>query len=131
MTAAGRVVAIGHSSADRVVVADAAEAGALLSTHLGNGLPQMLHKVDNPLFAQLAEDRLWASFIADGIHLPAAALKTMLRAKGRGANRSSSPMRSRRPRRSPASTRSPGCRWSTPPMAASGCPAAGISPDPP
>jgi N-acetylglucosamine-6-phosphate deacetylase len=42
----------------------------------------MLHKVDNPLFAQLAEDRLWASFIADGIHLPASALKTMLRAKG-------------------------------------------------
>src|SRR3954469_23352170 len=82
MTAAGRIVAIGHTSADAAIVADAAEAGALLSTHLGNGLPQTLHKVDNPIFAQLAEDRLWASFIADGIHLPVAALKTMLRAKG-------------------------------------------------
>jgi N-acetylglucosamine-6-phosphate deacetylase len=82
MTAAGRVVALGHSAADSETVARAAEAGARLSTHLGNGLPQVLHKVDNPIFAQLAEDRLSASFIADGIHLPAAALKTMLRAKG-------------------------------------------------
>ena len=82
MTAAGRVVAIGHSAADTVAVAAAAEAGARLSTHLGNGLPQILPKVDNTLFAQLAEDRLHASFIADGIHLPPPALKAMLRAKG-------------------------------------------------
>jgi N-acetylglucosamine-6-phosphate deacetylase len=39
-------------------------------------------KLDNTLFAQLAEDRLSASFIADGIHLPPQALKTLLRAKG-------------------------------------------------
>jgi N-acetylglucosamine-6-phosphate deacetylase len=82
MASTGRVVAIGHSSAHAAVVVDAAEAGALLSTHLGNGLPQTLHKVDNPIFAQLAEDRLCATFIADGIHLPVPALKTMLRAKG-------------------------------------------------
>jgi N-acetylglucosamine-6-phosphate deacetylase len=82
MNAAGRVVAIGHSAADFGVVAGAAEAGARLSTHLGNGLPQVLPKLDNTLFAQLAEDRLHASFIADGIHLPPPALKAMLRAKG-------------------------------------------------
>jgi N-acetylglucosamine-6-phosphate deacetylase len=82
LAAAGRVVAIGHSAADAAVVADAARAGASLSTHLGNGLPQVLHKLDNPIFAQLAEDRLWASFIADGIHLPLGALKTMIRSKG-------------------------------------------------
>ena len=64
------------------VVAGAAGAGARLSTHLGNGLPQVLPKLDNTLFAQLAEDRLHASFIADGIHLPPPALKAMLRAKG-------------------------------------------------
>jgi N-acetylglucosamine-6-phosphate deacetylase len=82
MTSAGRVVAIGHSAADTATVARAAQAGARLSTHLGNGLPQTLHKVENPLFAQLAEDRLSASFIADGIHLPPHALKVMLRSKG-------------------------------------------------
>jgi N-acetylglucosamine-6-phosphate deacetylase len=82
MTSAGRVVAIGHSAADAATVARAAEAGARLSTHLGNGLPQMLHKVDNPLFAQLAEDRLSASLIADGIHLSPQAVKVMLRVKG-------------------------------------------------
>jgi N-acetylglucosamine-6-phosphate deacetylase len=82
MTSTGRVVAIGHSAADTATVARAAQAGARLSTHLGNGLPQTLHKVENPLFAQLAEDRLSASFIADGIHLPPHALKVMLRSKG-------------------------------------------------
>jgi N-acetylglucosamine-6-phosphate deacetylase len=82
MTAAGRIVAIGHSAADAQTMARAADAGARLSTHLGNGLPQTMHKVENTLFAQLAEDRLSASFIADGIHLPPHSLKTMLRAKG-------------------------------------------------
>ncbi|MBM6583186.1 hypothetical protein ILT44_23575 [Microvirga sp. BT689] len=82
ITAEGRVAAIGHSAAGFETVAAAAEAGASLSTHLGNGLPQFLPKLDNPLFAQLAEDRLSASFIADGIHLPPHALKSMLRAKG-------------------------------------------------
>ena len=82
MAAAGRVVAIGHSAADAATISRAAGAGARLSTHLGNGLPQMLHKVDNPLFAQLAEDRLSASLIADGIHLPPQAVKVILRVKG-------------------------------------------------
>jgi N-acetylglucosamine-6-phosphate deacetylase len=82
MCAAGRVVAIGHSAADSTTVSRAARAGARLSTHLGNGLPQTMHKVDNPLFAQLAEDRLMASLIADGIHLPPPVLKVLLRAKG-------------------------------------------------
>lgn len=82
--AEGRLVAIGHSAADFAGVAAAAEAGATLSTHLGNGLPQSLPKLANPIFAQLAEDRLHAGFIADGIHLPPAALRVMLRAKGEG-----------------------------------------------
>jgi len=79
---AGRIVAIGHSAADFEQVAAATTAGATLSTHLGNGLPQQLHKLGNPIFAQLAEDRLWASFIADGIHLHPKALRSLLRAKG-------------------------------------------------
>ncbi len=80
--ARGMLVAIGHSAADHATVADAAQAGATLSTHLGNALPHTLPKFRNPLIAQLAEDRLAASFIADGIHIPPPALKVLLRAKG-------------------------------------------------
>ncbi|KRE15901.1 N-acetylglucosamine-6-phosphate deacetylase [Bosea sp. Root381] len=82
LATAGRVIALGHSAADFDQVGTAADAGATLSTHLGNGLPQQLHKLVNPLFAQLAEDRLWATFIADGIHLHPKALRSLLRAKG-------------------------------------------------
>lgn len=80
----GRVVALGHTRASAAQVAAAAEAGASLSTHLGNALPSPQPKFENPLIAQLAEDRLAASFIADGIHLPEAALRVMIRAKGAG-----------------------------------------------
>ncbi len=82
MRAQNRLVAIGHSAVDFADVVAAADAGATLSTHLGNGLPQVLPKLNNPLFAQLAEDRLLATFIADGIHLPPPALKALIRAKG-------------------------------------------------
>jgi N-acetylglucosamine-6-phosphate deacetylase len=78
----GTLVAIGHSAAHAAEVARAADLGAVLSTHLGNGLPHLLPKFDNPLLAQLAEDRLSASFIADGIHIPPFALRALLRAKG-------------------------------------------------
>ncbi|WP_246679520.1 N-acetylglucosamine-6-phosphate deacetylase [Mesorhizobium sp. B2-5-12] len=76
------LVSIGHSACGFELVAQAAAAGAVLSTHLGNGLPQTLPKLDNTLFAQLAEDRLAATFIADGIHVPPGALKSLVRAKG-------------------------------------------------
>ncbi|WP_210496029.1 N-acetylglucosamine-6-phosphate deacetylase [Microvirga antarctica] len=82
MRQAGKIVAIGHSAADAETVAMAATAGAQMSTHLGNGIPQFLPKLDNTIFAQLAADGLQASFIADGIHLPQPALRAMVRAKG-------------------------------------------------
>lgn len=78
----GKLVAIGHSACDFETARAAVAAGARLSTHLGNGLPQTLHKLANPVFAQLAEDGLTASFIADGIHVHPQALKGLIRAKG-------------------------------------------------
>ncbi|MBS0642298.1 MAG: amidohydrolase family protein, partial [Proteobacteria bacterium] len=78
---AGIVVAMGHTEADAPVTQAAVQAGVTLSTHLGNALPQPQPKFLNPLMAQLAEDGLHASFIADGIHIPPAALKVLLRAK--------------------------------------------------
>jgi N-acetylglucosamine-6-phosphate deacetylase len=78
----GMVVAMGHTAADHATAAAAATAGVTLSTHLGNALPQPQPKFLNPLMAQLAQDALSASFIADGIHIPPEVLKILLRAKG-------------------------------------------------
>lgn len=80
--ARGIAVAIGHTAADHATIAAAAAAGAVMSTHLGNALPQPQPKFDNPLMAQLAEHRLAASVIADGRHVPAHALGVIARAKG-------------------------------------------------
>ncbi|MCC2608775.1 N-acetylglucosamine-6-phosphate deacetylase [Neorhizobium petrolearium] len=75
-------VALGHTAATPEQIHAAAEAGAVLSTHLGNGAAAMLPRHPNFIWAQLADDRLTASFIADGWHLPADTFKAMLRAKG-------------------------------------------------
>jgi len=80
--ARGMVVAIGHTAAGPAEIAEAVAAGAALSTHLGNAAARIQHKFDNPIMAQLAEDGLAASFIADGLHVPPFALKAMIRAKG-------------------------------------------------
>jgi N-acetylglucosamine-6-phosphate deacetylase len=78
---AGVHVAIGHSNADPARVRDAVRAGATLSTHLGNGCAPGLPRHPNLIWEQLASDELTACFIADGHHLPAATLKSMIRAK--------------------------------------------------
>jgi N-acetylglucosamine-6-phosphate deacetylase len=81
-TAAGVVVAVGHTAASPEQIRVAARAGARLSTHLGNGAHPVLPRHPNYLWAQLAADGMAASFIADGHHLPADALTAMVRAKG-------------------------------------------------
>ena len=78
----GVTVSLGHTSADAAQIAAAVDAGASLSTHLGNGSHTMLNRRHNHLWPQLADDRLTAMFIADGHHLTPAQLKAMLRAKG-------------------------------------------------
>jgi N-acetylglucosamine-6-phosphate deacetylase len=77
----GMIVAMGHTAADQRITNEAAAAGVTLSTHLGNALPQPQPKFLNPLMAQLANDALSASFIADGIHIPPQALQVLIRAK--------------------------------------------------
>lgn len=74
-------VSIGHSSATAGQIRAAVDAGARLSTHLGNGVARLLPRHPNLIWAQLADDRLTATFIADGHHLPAETLISMLRAK--------------------------------------------------
>lgn len=77
----GVVVGIGHTNATGQQIADAVSAGASLSTHLGNGAHAVMRRHPNYLWEQLAEDRLMADFIVDGIHLPPSFLKVALRAK--------------------------------------------------
>jgi len=78
---AGVTVAIGHSAANYDVLYQAVEAGASMSTHLGNGSPKLLSKSDNTILSQLANDKLSASFIADDYHLHRHVLGVYLRAK--------------------------------------------------
>ena len=82
LVAHGIRVAIGHTHASGEQITAAVEAGASLSTHLGNGIFPQLPRHPNPLWAQLAEDRLTCGLIADGHHLPTETLEVMLRAKG-------------------------------------------------
>lgn len=80
--AAGVRVSLGHHHADARQVRAAAEAGATLCTHLGNGVMAILPRHHNPLWPQLDEPRLAASLIADLHHLPPEVLRVMVRAKG-------------------------------------------------
>jgi N-acetylglucosamine-6-phosphate deacetylase len=77
----GVVVAIGHTAANSDQIRAAVDAGAQLSTHLGNGAHRALRRHPNYLWDQMAEDRLWASLIVDGHHLPREVVQTMVRAK--------------------------------------------------
>jgi N-acetylglucosamine-6-phosphate deacetylase len=79
---AGICVALAHTAAGRSQIREAVDRGACLSTHLGNATPHLLEKRDNVIIHQLGDDRLQASFIADGHHLPVDILKLYLRAKG-------------------------------------------------
>ena len=78
----GVVVSIGHTNATANQIKDAVRAGATMSTHIGNGAHSLLSRHPNYIWEQLAEDRLAAGFIVDGIHIGDAFLRVALRAKG-------------------------------------------------
>jgi len=82
--AAGVAVALGHTAADGATLRAAVDAGATLSTHLGNGVASPLPRHPNPILDQAALDGLHASFIADGHHLDDATLRVLVRAKSPG-----------------------------------------------
>jgi len=77
----GVTVSIGHTAATPEQIREAVDAGATLSTHLGNGSHQMLPRHRNYIWEQLAADELCASIISDGFHLPDAVMKVFLRMK--------------------------------------------------
>lgn len=82
--AAGLVVAIGHTDGKPEHIHQAIEAGAELSTHLGNGCGALIERHQTPIWAQMASDQLRASLICDGFHLPPDLVRVIYRAKGIG-----------------------------------------------
>ena len=78
----GVVASVGHTKATTEQIKAAVDAGATMSTHLGNAAHPTLPKTQSYIWDQLADDRLTASFIVDGIHIPPAFLRAAVRAKG-------------------------------------------------
>ncbi len=77
-------VSLGHTDATPAQLTAAVDAGARCATHLGNGIPSVLPRHPNPVWTQLADDRLTCGFIGDGHHLPADTLVAMVRSVGPG-----------------------------------------------
>ena len=79
--AQGVSVSIGHHWADEKTLQQAVAAGAQSCTHVGNGIPNLIHRHQNPLWWQLATDEIYGMFITDGHHLPLSLIKVALRSK--------------------------------------------------
>jgi N-acetylglucosamine-6-phosphate deacetylase len=77
----GVVVAIGHTAASSDEIAAAIDAGATMSTHLGNGAHGTIRRHPNYIWDQIASDELTCSLIADGHHLPTSVIKSIIRGK--------------------------------------------------
>ncbi len=78
----GVKVGLVHHHADHNTVLEAYAAGASLSSHLVNGCAKMIHRQHNILWSQLSIDDMWASFIADGYHIPHYTLRAVIKARG-------------------------------------------------
>ncbi|MEA1878346.1 MAG: N-acetylglucosamine-6-phosphate deacetylase [Bacteroidota bacterium] len=76
------IVSLGHHNGSSEEIKEAIDAGASLSTHLGNGCANMINRHYNPLWPQLADDRLTISIISDGFHLTKEELQTFYKVKG-------------------------------------------------
>ncbi len=81
-SAMGVAVSCGHQLAGSQELAAAAEAGAKLLTHLGNGCPNLINRHNNMIWAGMANDDLTAMIITDGHHLPGDLIKCIVRVKG-------------------------------------------------
>ncbi len=77
----GIIASIGHTAATSEQIRKAIQAGASLSTHLGNGSHLLLPRHPNYIWEQLSSDELTACVIADGYHLSDNLIKVFYRAK--------------------------------------------------
>lgn len=82
LISAGVRVSIGHSEATAEVVAQAVVDGATGVTHLFNAMPPFSAREPGIVGTALAERRLTAGLIADGLHVDPVALRAAFAAKG-------------------------------------------------
>jgi N-acetylglucosamine-6-phosphate deacetylase len=82
LASSGVRVSIGHSEATATIVMQAAEAGATGVTHLFNAMPPMSAREPGIIGAALAERRLTAGLIVDGIHVDPVSVRAAFAAKG-------------------------------------------------
>src|SRR5262245_55458145 len=82
LASSGVRVSIGHSEATATVVMQATEDGATGVTHLFNAMPPMSAREPGIIGAALAERRLTAGLIVDGIHVDPVSVLAAFAAKG-------------------------------------------------
>jgi N-acetylglucosamine-6-phosphate deacetylase len=83
LTGAGLRIAAGHSDATAAQTGEAADRGLSGVTHLFNAMSQLSGREPGLVGAALADDRLFAGIICDGIHVQRAGLQVAFRCKGR------------------------------------------------
>ncbi len=79
----GVVASAGHCHAKLDELTAAIDAGLSMFTHLGNGCPKKMNRLDNIIQRALSlSDKLCFTLIADGIHLPYFVLNNIFRIAG-------------------------------------------------
>lgn len=68
-TAAGAVVAVGHTEADEALTRAAFDRGARLLTHAFNAMPGIGHREPGPVVAAIRDERVTAELVLDGVHV--------------------------------------------------------------
>ena len=76
-------ISIGHSEASAAVVMHAVADGASGVTHLFNAMPPLSARAPGIIGAALADDRLTADLIVDGLHVDPISVRAAFAAKGR------------------------------------------------
>ena len=82
LASAGIRVALGHSEASADTVRRACDEGLTGITHLFNAMPALTARNPGPVGAALADRRLTAGLLVDGIHVDPVAVRAAFAAKG-------------------------------------------------
>jgi N-acetylglucosamine-6-phosphate deacetylase len=82
LVSSGIRISIGHSEASAAVVMQAVADGATGVTHLFNAMPPFSARAPGIIGAALAEQRLTAGLIVDGIHVDPVSVRAAFAAKG-------------------------------------------------
>lgn len=82
LTGAGRLVSVGHTTADEAQFDAAVVAGVRLTTHLFNGMSGVHHRTPGVAVFALTNPMVSASLIADGVHVHPRVLRLAFQALG-------------------------------------------------